>query len=315
MAAAKCTYFEAWEEKMAQIKAEKQKAYEWLMNIPTNKWCKHAFPFYSRCDVLMNNMSESFNATIILQRGKPIITMFEWIRTYLMARFATLREKVEDYKGEIMSKPLRRLDREIEKSSNWRAIYAGRLSFQVTDVNMTNSFIVDLEKHSCSCNFWELVGIPCRHAVAVIHKKVDDPVNYVHRYYHKDTYKKFYEEGITPINGKNKWPKTNDPVILPPVYKRGPGRPKKLRRREPDEANQPRWRRTNTTHRCKRCLEYGHNARTCKLPDPKKQTTDTEATVNISLSIVLLDANNVQLPTQSSQTATATKKRVILKAY
>jgi len=223
MAAAKCTYFEAWEEKMAQIKAEKQKAYEWLMNIPTNKWCKHAFPFYSRCDVLMNNMSESFNATIILQRGKPIITMFEWIRTYLMARFATLREKVEDYKGEIMSKPLRRLDREIEKSSNWRAIYAGRLSFQVTDVNMTNSFIVDLEKHSCSCNFWELVGIPCRHAVAVIHKKVDDPVNYVHRYYHKDTYKKFYEEGITPINGKNKWPKTNDPVILPPVYKRGPG--------------------------------------------------------------------------------------------
>lgn len=55
MAAAKCTYFEAWEEKMAQIKVEKQEAYEWLMNIPTNKWCKHAFPFYSRCDVLMNN--------------------------------------------------------------------------------------------------------------------------------------------------------------------------------------------------------------------------------------------------------------------
>jgi hypothetical protein len=276
MAAAKCTYFEAWEEKMAQIKAEKQEAYEWLMNIPTNKWCKHAFPFYSRCDVLMNNLSESFNATILLQRGKPIITMFEWIRTYLMARFATLREKVENYKGEIMSKPLRRLDREIEKSSNWTAIYAGRLSFQVTHVNMTDSFTVDLEKHSCSCNFWELVGIPCR---------------------------------------PKKRPKTNDPVILPPEYKRGPGRPKKLRRREPDEANQPRWRRTNTTHRCNRCLEYGHNARTCKLPDPKKQTTNTEATVNTSLAIVPLNADNVQLPTQSSQTATATKKRVILKAY
>ncbi|KEH33355.1 hypothetical protein MTR_3g436320 [Medicago truncatula] len=167
---------------MAQIKAEKQEAYEWLMNIPTNKWCKHAFPFYSRCDVLMNNLSESFNATILLQR-----------------------------------------------------------------------------------------------------------------------------EGITPINGQNKWPKTNDPVILPPEYKRGPGRPKKLRRREQNEANQPRWRRTNTTHRCKRCLQYGHNARTCKLPDPKKKTSNTEANVNTSLAIVPLNAYNVQLPTQSSQT-TATKK-------
>src|SRR4051812_11479923 len=39
------------------------------------KWCKHAFPFFSKCDVLMNNLSESFNTTILLQRDKPIITM------------------------------------------------------------------------------------------------------------------------------------------------------------------------------------------------------------------------------------------------
>jgi hypothetical protein len=72
-------------------------------------------------------------------------------------------------------------------------------------------------------------------------------------------------------NGRNRWPKTDDPDILPPQYKRGPGRPKKMRRRDPDEADPLRWTRSNTTHQCQRCLEYGHNARTCKLPAPKKK--------------------------------------------
>lgn len=63
----------------------------------------------------MNNLSESFNATVLLQMDKPIITMFEWIRNYLMGIFEILIETVDDYKGKIMTKPLRRLDREIEK--------------------------------------------------------------------------------------------------------------------------------------------------------------------------------------------------------
>jgi len=297
MGAAKSTYFEAWEEKMLKIKDVKEEAYNWLNVIPPKKWCKHAFPFYSRCDVLMNNLSESFNATILLQRDKPIITMFEWIRTYLMVRFATLREKVNEYGGVIMPKPLRRLDREIEKSASWAAIYSGGMSFQVTTNLMTESFIVNLDKKTCSCNFWELVGIPCRHAVAAITKAVEDPVNYVHSYYNKQTYMRCYDHGISPINGKNMWPKTNDPDILPPQYKRGPGRPKKLRRREPDDGNGPRWRRSYTTHRCNKCFAYGHNSRTCKLPKPKECATTT--TVDV-------------VPTQASQTI-APKKRVCLK--
>lgn len=49
------------------------------------------------------------------KRDKHIITMYGWMRTYLMGRFVTVREKLDGYKGEIMSKPLRRLDKEIEK--------------------------------------------------------------------------------------------------------------------------------------------------------------------------------------------------------
>lgn len=81
--------------------------------------------------------------------------------------------------------------------------------------------------------------------------KVDASITYVLKCYHKFTYKIFYNEVVSPINGKNKWPKTTYPIILPAMFKRSPRRPKKLRRREPDEANQTKWQRTNTSHKCK----------------------------------------------------------------
>ncbi|XP_058759808.1 uncharacterized protein LOC131633114 [Vicia villosa] len=276
MAAAKATYLKSHEEKMNQIKEVSLDAYDWLNAIPKHKWCKHAFPLYSKCDVLMNNLSESFNATILMQRDKPIIAMFEWIKNYLMGRFATLKEKVENYKGEIMSKPLRRFDKEIEKCANWLPTYAGRLTFQVTYVMFIDNFVVDLAKKTCSCKFWDLVGIPCRHAVATIHRKVDDPIKYVHKCYHRNNYLACYNEFITPLNGQNEWPRTTDPDILPPSFKRGPSRPKKLRRRDPYEASQNKWKRTNTSHRCKTCFEYGHNKRTRKK---NKQLASVEGEV------------------------------------
>lgn len=105
MVAAKATYYEAQKAKKLMIKDSSLEAYEWLEAILKIKWCKHAFPFVSKYDVLMNNLSESFNAMILLQRDKPIITMFEWIINYLTSRFAKLREKVDGYKGQIMTKP------------------------------------------------------------------------------------------------------------------------------------------------------------------------------------------------------------------
>ncbi|KAI5446269.1 hypothetical protein KIW84_014203 [Lathyrus oleraceus] len=106
--------------------------------------------------------------------------------------------------------------------------YGGRLTFQVRYVLFTDSFLMDLTKQTCSCNYWNLVGIPCRHGVAAIQRKVDDPIKYVGKCYHKSTYEKCYNEVITLLNGQDKCPKTSDPMILPPMLKCGPSRPKKV---------------------------------------------------------------------------------------
>jgi len=58
----------------------------------------------------MNNLNESFNNTILISRDKLIITMYEWNKMYLINRFATLRDKLKNYRGEVMPKPLKILD-------------------------------------------------------------------------------------------------------------------------------------------------------------------------------------------------------------
>lgn len=77
MGAAKATYYQGWIQKMNQLKKVDAKTWTWLTTVPTKCWCKHVFSFYHKCDVLMNNISESFNTTVLVARDKPILTMCE----------------------------------------------------------------------------------------------------------------------------------------------------------------------------------------------------------------------------------------------
>ncbi|CAL5192300.1 unnamed protein product [Lathyrus oleraceus] len=57
------------------------------------------------------------------------------------------------------------------------------------------------------------------------------------------------------------WPEIDMEEMLPPSYKRGPGRPKKLRRREPNE--DPNKGRTQTSYYCTRYGIHGTSKRSC----------------------------------------------------
>jgi len=94
----------------------------------------------------MNNLSKSFNNTILLARDKPILRMVEWIRTYLMRRFANLREKVSKYPGDFMPKSRNRLNREIDRNENWIVVWAGGDKFEVTQGFAMEKFVVDLKQ-------------------------------------------------------------------------------------------------------------------------------------------------------------------------
>lgn len=95
--------------------------------------------------------------------------------------------------------------------------------------------------------------------------------------------------------------------MFPPLLNRGPGRPKKLRMREPDEANQTKWQRTKTRHKCKTCFELGHNKRTCKKNKkfvlvPSGNTAQVIQEMLTHASQEMPTQVSQKLPTQASQT-------------
>jgi len=64
----------------------------------------------------MNNMSKAFNSLIVTSRSKPIITMLEEIRTYIMRRWAKNRLKISTYEGSIYPKILAKFKEEAKNS-------------------------------------------------------------------------------------------------------------------------------------------------------------------------------------------------------
>jgi hypothetical protein len=168
-----------------------------------------------------------------------------------------------------MPNPMKRLEKEIKMAGSWGPILTNTETWQVSHIYNQQQFIVDTQKKTCTCGFWELVGIPCRHAIAALGYRKQDPAEFVHNYYSKEKYAQCYGYGISAINGVDMWPKPAegvDDTILPPSYKNGPGRPRKLRIRGTDEDG-ARKRRRVATYTCTRCSQPGHNALSCKAKE------------------------------------------------
>ncbi|KAI5400993.1 hypothetical protein KIW84_065723 [Lathyrus oleraceus] len=159
--------------------------------------------------------------------------------------------------------PRRRLDNEVFRSGHWLPTWSIAETFQVTHSYNTHEFIVDIAKRSCSCNFWELVGIPCRHAVAALSYRKQNPDEFVDACYTREKFALCYGFSVSPINGQDMWPEVEMEPPLPPAYKNGPGRPKKIRIRESGEDG-ARKRRSGVAYKCTKCDNFGHNAMTCK---------------------------------------------------
>lgn len=116
--ASNATYEEEWARTMQEIYSISHNAYDHLINIDKTLWCKHAFSGLSRCDVVVNNMSEAFNRVILDIREKPILTMCEDIRVYMMRRWVDIRERVNQQSTNINPKICKKIEEEAKKSGD-----------------------------------------------------------------------------------------------------------------------------------------------------------------------------------------------------
>lgn len=141
---------------------------------------------------------------------------------------------------------------------------------------------------SCDCRVFDLTGIPCEHAIAAIHDRRHNPVDYLSEYYKRPLYLASYNQSLEAINGEEFWEIfLTDELIPPDIPKKLRGRPKKLRRREHwegghrSQASQVQGGPLLQMYSNKRVMHYslcrqsGHNKKKC----PNKPHDDEEAEI------------------------------------
>ncbi|PON44706.1 Zinc finger, PMZ-type [Parasponia andersonii] len=171
--------------------------------------------------------------------------MLERIRMKLTRRWAYRRKYTEKWFGEIGPRVSKLVQDTKSKSGQFEPTWCGAGEFQIS-VGITPIVVVDLYGRSCSCRRWELTGILCMHVVSVIYDNNEEPEDYIHEAYLKNTYVNTYKH---------------------------PGRPKKLRIKELGEVPMSNGRIGHFLKRitCTSRGEEGHNKKTCERRKELKQ--------------------------------------------
>ena len=151
--------------------------------------------------MLFNNCCESFNNVLVEARGKPIISLMEWIRRYVMQRSASKREGLSNFKGVLMPAITKMIERNSKEIYGLRVIPVDVSEFEVDDDE--ESYVVNLTNKTCLCGSWNLLGIPCKHAMACIVIRKLDPSEFVYEAYLVETYAKTYALKFYGMPGHN----------------------------------------------------------------------------------------------------------------
>ncbi|XP_072078144.1 uncharacterized protein [Arachis hypogaea] len=88
-------------------------------------WVDAYFSHRPKVDNLTNNMCEVFNAKIVNYRCKPILTMCEEIRCYLMRRIVNHKRILENHSGRLAPVQEKRLEKLLNLSTKWTAEWVG----------------------------------------------------------------------------------------------------------------------------------------------------------------------------------------------
>ncbi|XP_016173439.1 uncharacterized protein LOC107615943 [Arachis ipaensis] len=172
-----------------------------------------------KVDNITNNICEVWNAKIVEYRGKPILTMCEDLRCYLMRKMATHKKKLETHPGHLALVQQKKLDDIIKPSTNkWREIWAGDSDRVLLEVHRGGSKVgVNLVQRTYTCNVWQLT---------ILYKIGLRPEEHVHKWLTIDSIRATYIHFIKSVNSEEYWIPCDAPRTKPPIIKRPAHRPK-----------------------------------------------------------------------------------------
>ncbi|KAF2544011.1 hypothetical protein F2Q68_00032444 [Brassica cretica] len=132
------------------------------MEADVKKWARCHFHGYMY-DIRTNNPAESINSALRSPREFPIIPLLDSIREMLTRWFFRRKKLISKHTHRLTIDVEEKIDRRIERGKTFGV-------YPVTDSQLlvkgdTIDCFVDLNKRTCSSGKYDLLKIPCRHAI------------------------------------------------------------------------------------------------------------------------------------------------------
>ncbi|XP_013594549.1 PREDICTED: uncharacterized protein LOC106302629 [Brassica oleracea var. oleracea] len=221
---------------------------------------------FKKYDVRTNNPAESTNSALRSPREFPVIPLLDSIREMMTRWFFKRRTLSSKHKQPLTVAAEKKIDRRIEKGKKFQVFPVSDDRFLVR--GDTFECMVDLVRRTCSCGKFDLMKIPCRHAIKAAfsvgiqaHTLTDDM-------YTTASWRSIYEESINPISvPEDAWivpSHVQQAKVLPPETRRAAGRRKKRRYETvEDKIRSSQGTQSSKRRKCSRCGIEGQNRSTC----------------------------------------------------
>ncbi|XP_030494883.2 uncharacterized protein LOC115710669 [Cannabis sativa] len=167
---------------MAELDGLDKRIRPYLKKVGYEKWSR-IHSQNKRYSTMTSNISESLNAANLAARELPITTLLECLRALVQQWTHTNRTKAHNTFTKLSPTGEDILLKNYTYSLNLEVKATTDYLFEVT--RMKESWEVDLEKRTCTCNRFQIDEMPCGHAVAVMREMNMDPYTYCSDYYTK----------------------------------------------------------------------------------------------------------------------------------
>ncbi|XP_051113719.1 uncharacterized protein LOC127239558 [Andrographis paniculata] len=201
--------------RMDELKDLDSEAHKWFDDKPVAQWSRSHFKVYPKCDMLLNNVCESFNSAILDAREQLILLMLESIRQYLMKKLQANRDMATcKWKNlRFCPKALKLLERNVRRVSNCIPIKSDNTHYEISCFD-GSQYTINLREKTCTCKQWQLNGIPCKHVISAISNQREEIQDYIDEYYSVETYIKVYAPAIMAVTSDMFWEVIEDVETL-----------------------------------------------------------------------------------------------------
>ncbi|AAF26087.1 putative transcription factor interactor and regulator CCHC(Zn) family [Arabidopsis thaliana] len=250
---------DSFERHVENIKGLSPEAYDWIVQKSQPDHWANAYFRGARYNHMTSHSGEPFFSWASDANDLPITQMVDVIRGKIMGLIHVRRISANEANGNLTPSMEVKLEKESLRAQTVHvAPSADNNLFQVRGETYE---LVNMAECDCSCKGWQLTGLPCHHAVAVINYYGRNPYDYCSKYFTVAYYRSTYAQSINPVpllEGEMCRESSGGSAVTvtPPPTRRPPGRPPK--KKTPAEEVMKRQLQ------CSRCKGLGHNKSTCK---------------------------------------------------